>query len=87
MDPVESTVFALCTVTSGLCAWLLARAFARTRARLLVWSALCFLLLTVNNALVFADLVMLPNIDLSLARFVAALAAACVLIYGFVWDI
>lgn len=87
MGPAEGIVYLLCTATSGLCSWLLLRAYLRSRAGLLVWSALCFLLLTANNLLVFLDIVMLPRIDLSLLRFMMSLVAACVLIYGFVWDL
>ncbi len=63
------------------------RAYRRTRARVLFWSALCFLLLTANNLLVFVDVIMLPRVDLSLLRFVMSLLATGVLIYGFVWDL
>jgi len=86
MVPFQGTVFMLCTATSGLCAWLLLRAYWRTRASLLVWSAVCFLLLTVNNLLVFLDIVLLPDTDLAMARLLSSLLAAGVLIYGFVWD-
>jgi hypothetical protein len=54
---------------------------------MLVWSALCFLLLTLNNLLVFVDIVMLPKIDLTIVRFTTSLLASGVLIYGFVWDL
>ncbi len=87
MSPAAGFVFALCIVTSGVCTWLLHRAYRRTRARLLFWSALCFLLLTANNLLVFVDVIMLPQVDLSLLRFVMSLLATGVLIYGFVWDL
>lgn len=87
MSPAAGFVFALCIVTSGVCTWLWQRAYRRTRARVLFWSALCFLLLTANNLLVFVDVIMLPRVDLSLLRFVMSLLATGVLIYGFVWDL
>ncbi len=87
MGVFPESVFVLCTATSGLCACLLLRAYRRTHAQLLIWSALCFLLLTVSNLLVFLDLVMLPGVDLSLARLVCSLLATSVLVFGFVWDI
>jgi len=86
MNTLESLVYLLCTVTSGICALLLLRAWLQSRQPLLVWSALCFLLLTINNVLVFADLVLLPHLDLTLVRFATSLAAAAVLVYGFVWS-
>jgi len=53
---------------------------------LLLWSALCFAGLTLNNALVFVDLVILPQIDLRLIRLLAALGGMALMLYGFIWD-
>lgn len=80
-------VYLLCVVTSVLCAGLLVRAYLRTRTRLLLWSAVAFVFLAVNNTLVFLDLVVVgPTVDLLPYRYAAALAAVCVLIYGFIWE-
>lgn len=80
-------VYLLCVVTSALCTVLLVRAYARTRSRLLLWSAVAFVFLALNNLLVFLDLVVVgPSIDLLPYRYAAALAAVCVLIYGFIWE-
>jgi hypothetical protein len=49
-------VYLLCFLTSSACAFLLARNYARTHARLLLWSALCFLFLAGNNLAVIIDL-------------------------------
>jgi len=81
----EAAIYFLCILTSLVCAWLLIAAFRRQRQNLLLWSAVCFTLLTVNNLLVFADLVLLPDIDLSLARSLTALAAGAVLLGSFIW--
>jgi hypothetical protein len=51
---------------------------------LLLWSSLFFTLFAVNNALLFVDLVIVPEKDLSLARNVTALMAAMLLVYGLV---
>jgi hypothetical protein len=85
MLTLEAVIYLLCVFTSALCAWLLIRGFHRQRQSLLLWSALCFSLLAVNNLLVFADLVILPQIDLSLARSLTALAAGLLLLCGFIW--
>jgi hypothetical protein len=75
------------TLTVGLCAFLLLRAYARVRQRLLLWSGLCFVGLAANNLLLVADkLVLPPSIDLSLARTGVALLALSVLLYGLVMD-
>ena len=87
MEPLGPTiVYSLCLATSALCATLLVRAYLTTRSRLLLWSAVCFVLLAVNNLLVVVDMVMLPQMDLTVARQGAALAAVLVLLYGFVWE-
>jgi hydrogenase/urease accessory protein HupE len=69
-----------------LCAALLWRAYRKGRARLLLWSSLAFVGFAANNALVFVDLVMVPDIDLSVPRTLVALAAVMVLLFGLVWD-
>lgn len=82
-----SIVYILCTLTSATCALLLARAYARSRERLLFWSFLCFLGLCANNALLFVDVVLLPSqIDLSVWRLVPALMGIAALCYGLVME-
>ena len=61
--------------------------FRRARDRLLLWSAICFSLLALNNLLVFIDIVLLPDVDLSVPRLVTSLAGVAVLLYGFVWEV
>ena len=84
MLSLEAVIYLLCVLTSGLCAWLLSAAFRRCRQSLLLWSALCFGMLTVNNLVVLADMIVLPDFDLSLARALTALAAGILLLWGFV---
>jgi hypothetical protein len=86
-DFFPTAVYTLCFLTSTACAWLLGRSYARTRARLLLWSAACFGLLAVNNLLLVVDLVVFPDLDLRLARLLLALAAVAVIIFGFIWDL
>ncbi len=83
---MAETVYILCTLTSTLCAVLLFRGFFRSRARLLLWSALCFAGLGVNNALLFVDKVVLPLHDLSVLRGAVALVALVLLVIGLIWD-
>ena len=89
MDELFPTiVYLLCFVTSSACAYLLGRSYSKTRARLLLWSAICFLFLAINNLLLVVDLVLLPiDVDLRFARLITALVATCVLLFGFVWDL
>ena len=80
-------VYFLCFATSAACAWLLARSYRATGARLLLWSALCFIFLAGNNLIVFVDLLVLPDVDMRLARLGLALAAVGILLFGFIWDL
>ena len=82
-----AVVYILCVLTSLACGLLLLRNFQRTSARLLLWSALCFLLLAANNLVVILDLMVLPGVDLRLLRIGFSLAAVSVLLFGFVWDL
>jgi heme/copper-type cytochrome/quinol oxidase subunit 4 len=79
-------VYVLCALTSAACAVLLLRGYARSRVRLLLWVGLCFVGLTLNNVLLFIDMRMAPDVDLSLWRTLPALAGLIVLIYGLVWE-
>jgi hypothetical protein len=81
-------VYLLCAITSLICMVLLGQAFRRTRSRLLFWSALCFVGLAANNALLFVDLVVLPaTVDLQIPRLLTSLAGMSVLLFGFIWDV
>jgi hypothetical protein len=82
-----TAVYLLCFATSSACAFLLARNYRRTRARLLLWSALCFTLLAANNLMVVLDLLLLPDTNFSLPRIFLSLAAVSVLLFGLTWDV
>jgi hypothetical protein len=81
-----AAVYILCFLTSGACAFLLARNYRRTGSRLLMWSALCFALLALNNAVVFVDALILVDVDLTILRLSLSLAAVTVLLFGFIWE-
>ncbi len=74
--------YSLCALTAFGCAVLLLRAYATGKYALLLWSGLCFVGLTINNLFLVIDKVILPDVDLSLPRTLAALGAMIVLIYG-----
>jgi hypothetical protein len=82
-----SLVYLLCLVTSVVCAVLLIRAWQRSRSKLLLWSAISFALLAVNNALLVADVMLIRDVSLLWARQLTAFGAVCVLIYGFIWEV
>jgi len=79
---MASLVYGLCALAALLCAWLLLSAFRRNGYRLLLWSGLCFVGLTLNNVLLVVDKLLLPDVDLSLARSATGLGAVLLLLYG-----
>lgn len=85
-EVLAAIVYLLCLLTSAACAWLLGRSYRRTRTRLLLWSSVSFVFLAANNLVLVLDLVVLPDIDLQLARLLCSLAAVSALIWGFVWE-
>jgi hypothetical protein len=79
-------VYLLCFATSATCALLLGRSYRRSGMRLLLWSALCFGLLAVNNLFVIVDVLLVPDVDFGLVRLLLSLGAVAVLLFGFIWD-
>jgi hypothetical protein len=82
----QPAVYLLCFATSTVCAFLLVRSYRTSRVRLLLWVAICFVLLAVNNLFVVFDVLFLPAIDLVPFRQMASFSAVAVLLFGFVWD-
>ena len=80
------TIYFLCALASGACAVALVQEYRRQRTRLLLWSSVAFGLLALNNALVFADFVLLPARDLAVARAGAACLGMAALLFGLVWE-
>jgi hypothetical protein len=79
------TVYALCALTSLLCAALLFRGYRHTGARLLLWSSACFIGFFLNNLLLLVD-VNVQLEDLSIWRSLPALAGTLILVYGLIWE-
>ena len=79
---MATAVYLLSALISLACAALLLRSFATTRNGLLFWAAICFLGLTLNNAVLFVDKVVATDVDLSLWRAIPALAGMLALILG-----
>ena len=80
-------VYLLCFLTSVACAWLLGVSYRRNGTTLLLWSAICFGFLALNNLALVLDLVIWPDVDLRLLRLAMSLAAVASLIWGFVWEV
>lgn len=83
---MDKAIFALCALTSLACAVLLLRSYLRTRFRLLLWSTLCFVGLTLSNALLVLDKLVFTAIDMSLWRLSIALLAVLLLLAGLIME-
>jgi hypothetical protein len=77
------TIYLLCAATSVVAAWMLLRYYLVRRTPLLLWSCIGFMGLAANSALVFVDLVLFREIDLSLPRTLAGAAGMMALVYRF----
>ncbi len=87
MSEWAAVVYILCLASSATCAVLLVRSYAAGRNRLLLWSAICFLLLAVNNLAVVIDILLLPDLDLSEIRILTSLGGVGALLYGFIFEV
>jgi hypothetical protein len=79
-------VYALCALTSIGCAVLLLRSYMQSQARLLFWSGLCFVFLGLSNVVLFVDLVVVLEYDLTVYRTALAFIGVMMLLYGLIWE-
>ena len=79
-------VYLLCTGTCLLCAAMLFRGYARSRVRLLFWAGLCFVGLMLDNAILYVDIVIFPEVDLAVWRKLPGLMATVLLVFGLIWE-
>jgi hypothetical protein len=80
---MAAVVYLLGTLVTLLCTVLLLRAYVKVHSPLLLWSGLCFALLTLSNGLLFVDLVLLgPDASLYIWRLSTAAAGMSLLVYG-----
>ena len=83
---MAEAVYILCFLTSSAVAWLLFRAYLRSRAPVLFWSALGFVGLALNNLIVIFDVIIFPDIPLTPYRNIPALLGMMLMLYGLVWN-
>jgi hypothetical protein len=87
MATFNFVLYVLAVLTCLACTVLLFRGYAASGLRLLLWSALCFVFLTINNLLLFFDLaVFVTEVDLRAYRLAAALVGLGFLLYGFIFE-
>lgn len=61
-------------------------AYRRRRVPLLFWSALCFFGLMLDNAMLYADLHVFPEVRLVMWRKIPGLIATVLLLFGLIWE-
>ncbi len=83
---MAALIYSVCALAAFTCAFVLLRAYRRSGMRLLFWSGLCFSLLTLNNALITVDLLVIPDTDIFFVRNLSALLAIGSMLYGLVWE-
>ncbi len=80
------SVYILSAAISLICAILLLRAYTTNRVRLLFWSGLCFIGLTLNNILLLVETQLYPSVDLAVLRALPAFLGLLALLYGLIWE-
>lgn len=79
---IPETIYLGCGVASLIASAMLLRHYRRRRTAILFWTLLGFVGLAANNVLVFVDLAVFPEMDLSLLRSVVGAAGMLGLLYG-----
>lgn len=80
-----SVLFGLCALTSLMCAFLLLRAYFRSRSLVLWWSGLCFAGLMVSNVVLVFDKLVFTNVNLQVWRLAIILVSLALLLYGLIY--
>jgi hypothetical protein len=83
---MSGAVYVLCAATSFLCSAMLLRGYLKTHVNLLLWSALCFLGLAIDNSVLSVDRILMPDTDMTLWRRLPGFVALTLLLFGLVWD-
>jgi hypothetical protein len=83
---MAALVYSLCASAALCCAVLLLRAYRRSRAKLLLWSGICFSFLTGGNALIAIDLLVFPEVSLFAIRNLMTLTGMACLLWGLILD-
>lgn len=83
---MAEAVYILCALTSLVCAGLLLRSWWHGRHKLLLWSALCFVGLMLNNAFLVADRLLAPSVDLTVIMKIPAVIGLAIFLFGLIWE-
>ena len=77
-------IYLLCAATSLMAAALLFRHHRTRRTPLLLWTAVAFFGLAVSNVLLYIDLAVLTDVNLTLVRTLAGAIAMVALLFGLI---
>ncbi len=83
---MAGVIYGLCALTAFLSAYLLLKAYHKSQYKLLLWGSLCFAGLTLANALLIFDKLIVPMEDLATWRYVVTIISMLVLLYGLIWN-
>ncbi|MBL8018585.1 MAG: hypothetical protein JNM27_02885 [Leptospirales bacterium] len=78
-------VYSLCVAIALLCAWLLVRAYYRTKFNLLFWSSVYFFGQIVIGVLVILDNFVFPEFSLYPFRLIISFVSIVSLLYGLIF--
>jgi hypothetical protein len=84
---IAEAIYLLCAATSLVAAGLLLRQYRRSRTALLFWSSVGFVALSLNNVLVYVDLVLVPSRDMAVARTLAGAVGILSMLYGLIDEV
>lgn len=86
---IAKVVYLLCALGSFTCAIMLVRGYFTTRTKLLLWSSLCFVGLAINNAFLFVDVIVFPDVDLfgTYWRNLIGAVSGGILLGGLIWEL
>ena len=86
---MAEVVYLLCACLSFLCALMLARGYQNTGTKLLLWAAISFTLMALNNIFLFVDLALLPDMNLNgpFWRNLLGASSGAVLLGGLIWEL
>ena len=83
---VPGLIYGLCMLTALTCAWLLLQAYHKTRYRLLFWCGLFFSVAALNNIFLVVDKLVVPDVDLTVYRYIVALVGLLILLPGLILE-
>jgi hypothetical protein len=79
-------VYALCALLSMGCTWMLLKQYRRSRVAIVLWTLIGFFGVSLNNILLFIDLMIGPAYDLTMIRLFVSFFGLGISVSGLLWD-